>query len=285
MQILFITNPLAPIREIHFSKKKFIIGLGAITFICIGMNWFIASQVNQARTYLISLDQVNSQKHQVRLLSESDYEGKLYELQVQLQEMQKKIEKLNIINEGLQKEKKVPKNSGHLNSNQGGPLNLHHLSDLSREPYQLRLSLSMQKSKTLHMQLDQLERTFANNKAILKSAPMVFPLPFRVKPTSGSGYRIDPILGRTAWHDGNDYPAPYGTQILAAASGVVITSGWSGDYGNMVEVRHPNGKITRYAHAQDLMVRVGQRVQQSQVIARVGSSGRSTGPHLHYQEL
>ena len=108
-------------------------------------------------------------------------------------------------------------------------------------------------------------------------------MPYEVAPSSGLGYRIDPFTNQIAWHDGTDFPAPTGTPILATANGIVIKAGWGGDYGNMVEVRHPNGYITRYAHAQELSVQVGQAVKKSQVIGKSGSTGRSTGPHLHYE--
>lgn len=65
----------------------------------------------------------------------------------------------------------------------------------------------------------------------------------------------------------------------------MIKAGWSGEYGNLVDVQHRNGVVTRYAHAQELMVRVGQKVKKSQLLAKVGSTGRSTGPHLHYEIL
>ena len=72
---------------------------------------------------------------------------------------------------------------------------------------------------------------------------------------------------------------------MATADGIVIKAGWSGEYGNLVDVQHRNGVVTRYAHAQELMVRVGQKVKKSQLLAKVGSTGRSTGPHLHYEIL
>jgi murein DD-endopeptidase MepM/ murein hydrolase activator NlpD len=123
------------------------------------------------------------------------------------------------------------------------------------------------------------------NKSTLSNPSLGLPLPFKVSASSGLGYRIDPMTSQIAWHDGTDYPALYGTLILVAASGIVIKAGWSGDYGNMVEVQHSNGSITRYAHAQELLVQVGQNVKKSQPIGKVGSTGRSTDPHLHYEIL
>ncbi|MEY4506473.1 MAG: hypothetical protein RL297_1051 [Pseudomonadota bacterium] len=97
------------------------------------------------------------------------------------------------------------------------------------------------------------------------------------------GFRIDPITGERAMHTGLDFPAEIGTPILAAAGGVVIVQEFHAAYGNMVEIDHGNGLITRYAHASKTFVRKGDIVKRGQTIAAVGSTGRSTGPHLHFE--
>lgn len=102
---------------------------------------------------------------------------------------------------------------------------------------------------------------------------------------SNFGWRIDPFTGRSALHTGLDFQADTGTPILAAAGGVVVAAETHFAYGNMVEVDHGNNLITRYAHASKLMVRKGDLVKRGQQIALVGSSGRSTGPHLHFEVL
>lgn len=102
---------------------------------------------------------------------------------------------------------------------------------------------------------------------------------------SGFGYRTDPFTGRAALHTGLDFPSAVGTPIRAAAGGVVIASQVHPQYGNMVEIDHGNGLVTRYGHASRLMVRAGDLVKRGQVIALVGTTGRSTGPHLHFEVL
>lgn len=97
------------------------------------------------------------------------------------------------------------------------------------------------------------------------------------------GFRIDPITGRTALHTGLDFPAHTGTPILAAAGGVVVVQQYHPAYGNMVEIDHGNDLITRYAHASRVLVKKGDLVKRGQHIADVGSTGRSTGPHLHFE--
>ena len=101
--------------------------------------------------------------------------------------------------------------------------------------------------------------------------------------SSNFGWRIDPFTGRNTFHDGVDFFAEPGTPIVAAASGVVTVSEFHAQYGNMVEIDHGNDLVTRYAHASLLHVRVGDVVRRGHRIADVGSTGRSTGPHLHFE--
>lgn len=99
------------------------------------------------------------------------------------------------------------------------------------------------------------------------------------------GWRIDPFTGRSALHTGLDFEAPVGAAIRAAAGGVVVTQETHPQYGQMLEIDHGNGLVTRYAHASRLLVRQGDLVKRGQKIAEVGTTGRSTGPHLHFEVL
>jgi murein DD-endopeptidase MepM/ murein hydrolase activator NlpD len=102
---------------------------------------------------------------------------------------------------------------------------------------------------------------------------------------SGFGFRSDPFTGRAALHTGLDFPADMGTPINAAAGGVVLVSEMHPQYGNIVQVDHGRGLVTRYAHASRILVSAGDIVKRGQRIALVGTSGRSTGPHLHFEVL
>ncbi len=102
---------------------------------------------------------------------------------------------------------------------------------------------------------------------------------------SAFGWRIDPITGHSALHTGLDFQAQTGTPIQAAAGGVVVTQEFHAAYGNMVEIDHGNNLVTRYAHASQVFVKKGDLVKRGQKIASVGTSGRSTGPHLHFEVL
>ena len=99
------------------------------------------------------------------------------------------------------------------------------------------------------------------------------------------GWRIDPITGTSALHTGLDFPAEPGTPIYSAAGGVVVTQEYHQQYGNMIEIDHGNDLITRYAHASRVFVKKGDLIKRGQRIADIGTTGRSTGPHLHFEVL
>jgi murein DD-endopeptidase MepM/ murein hydrolase activator NlpD len=101
--------------------------------------------------------------------------------------------------------------------------------------------------------------------------------------SSSFGYRIDPFTGQKGFHEGIDFPAAAGTAIVAAASGKVVHAGWHPQYGKLLEIDHGSGLVSRYAHARDLAVGAGDLVVRGQRVASVGSTGRSTGPHLHFE--
>jgi len=107
--------------------------------------------------------------------------------------------------------------------------------------------------------------------------------PGAVRVSSAYGRRVHPITGKRSVHHGTDLSAPRGTPIRAGRAGVVVRAGKAGGYGNLVEVDHGGGVTTRYAHCDRLDVRPGDRIEAGQVLATVGSTGRSTGPHLHYE--
>jgi YD repeat-containing protein len=123
---------------------------------------------------------------------------------------------------------------------------------------------------------------FDGNGGALRGAFLRYPVPYRI--TSGfSLRRYHPVLKRNRPHQGIDYGAPYGAIVRATARGSVTRAGTWGGYGRMVEIRHAHGITTRYAHLSSLGVRNGARVEQGQVIGRVGATGLATGTHLHYE--
>jgi murein DD-endopeptidase MepM/ murein hydrolase activator NlpD len=102
---------------------------------------------------------------------------------------------------------------------------------------------------------------------------------------SGFGFRTDPFSGRAALHTGLDFPSEVGSPIMAAAGGMVRSTDFHPAYGNLLEIDHGNGLVTRYAHTSKILVKAGDLVKRGQVVALVGTTGRSTGPHLHFEVM
>lgn len=132
----------------------------------------------------------------------------------------------------------------------------------------------------------EVEALIKNQEEKLSSIPAIQPLSNRYldRVASGFGMRIDPVYGTPKLHKGLDFTAPQGTPIYATGNGIVITTGYSGEgYGNHVEINHGYGYETLYGHMIKIKVRQGQRVKRGEVIGWVGSTGKSTGPHCHYE--
>lgn len=141
-----------------------------------------------------------------------------------------------------------------------------------------RATLFDTKVKELDEALDQLDHLRKEARRL----PLANPAPGRAV-TSPFGVRTDPLLGTAALHSGMDFRIPLGSPARATASGVVTKAGWNGGYGRMVEIDHGQGYITRYAHLSRVDVAMGQSVKAGDIVGQTGSSGRSTGPHLHYE--
>ena len=147
------------------------------------------------------------------------------------------------------------------------PATAGNISAFDRQLYRIRVARG---------QVDRLSRALA-------SVPVRKPMVGELEATSGFGMRADPFLRAPAMHTGLDFRADAGEPVRATAAGIVTNAGWSGGYGKMVEVDHGNGLSTRYGHLSAIDVEIGQNVRIGQIVGRVGSTGRSTGPHLHYE--
>jgi murein DD-endopeptidase MepM/ murein hydrolase activator NlpD len=128
-----------------------------------------------------------------------------------------------------------------------------------------------------------LDMALTRRRADLARLPTSMPVTDYPYLSSSYGWRRHPVSGRYSRHDGLDFAAPRGTPILAAAGGVVVAAGRDAGYGNRVEIDHGDGLMSRYAHASEVLVKPGDLVERGQPVARVGSSGVSTGPHLHFE--
>ncbi|ADD67140.1 Peptidase M23 [Denitrovibrio acetiphilus DSM 12809] len=143
-------------------------------------------------------------------------------------------------------------------------------------------NLSMEIEKR-SVSLSELADFLEEQKLMLSSTPTIWPVKGWI--SSGFGYRISPFTGRRVFHEGLDIATKYNTPVRSAAKGIVVFSGRKAGYGKMVIVDHGYGYITKYGHNNKLLVKAGDKVSKGDFIAEVGSTGRSTGPHVHYEVL
>jgi murein DD-endopeptidase MepM/ murein hydrolase activator NlpD len=132
---------------------------------------------------------------------------------------------------------------------------------------------------------DELVLLSKNKETMLASLPAIQPVSNKdlTRMASGFGWRIDPVYHTRRFHAGMDFTAPLGTDIYATAKGTITAAGWQQGYGNCVQINHGYGYLTLYGHMSAIKVRVGQSVKRGEVIGLVGSTGKSTGPHCHYE--
>jgi len=213
---------------------------------------------------------------------------------VQLGEMQARIMRLDAQSDRLSKlagdkasvtadGTKVKKDSSPSNASKdgkGGPLVRN--SPLSEADLQQYIADLMAKIDLETDQFSGIEAKLLQQSVLKDMLPNSSPVSVAFN-SSSYGWRIDPFNGEKAFHEGLDFPAAVGTRINAAAGGIVSFAGPSADYGKLIRIDHGSGLETRYAHSSKLFVTVGQRVEKGQEIAEIGNTGRSTGPHLHYE--
>lgn len=164
---------------------------------------------------------------------------------------------------------------------EGGPLGLASEA-VALPDFITQLDELSQQLKDREEQLSVLESMFINRNLDAKVLPAGRPIT-KGWMSSRYGIRTDPFTGKPAWHKGVDFAAKEGADMVAVASGVVTWAGKRYGYGNLVEVNHGKGYVTRYGHAKDVLVKVGDTVEKGQILGTVGSTGRSTGPHVHFE--
>lgn len=221
------------------------------------------------------------------VMSKQQAQENVNALTLRLAELQSRVVRLDALGERLTEMAKLDKGEFDFQTApaQGGPGTPDELMS------QARLDDFMASFSSLERQLEDRERQLGVLESMLMTRNLedeVFPAGFPAEKgwvSSFFGTRTDPFTGRPAHHDGVDIAGKAGTKVLSVAAGVVTWSGERYGYGTMVEINHGNGYVTRYAHNKENLVEVGDTVKKGQRIALMGSSGRSTGPHIHFEVL
>ena len=281
MKILFISknNTKKPLNiNIYlfvFFIMVFVFAIGASVY---SFSIKIATQRSEEKieTLKLDLDFVSYQRSlQLYIQQIGEMNARLTDLDNQTERLQGILKKQIV---GKQKLPKLPKKEKGF-ENQGGPFINNNLTE---QDVQIALQILMNRMQKREDIFNETESILLKQSVIKDTLPDLYPVSVGYR-SSSYGWRIDPMLGVRSFHEGLDFSAAEGDEIKATASGIVIAAGKAPDYGNYVKIKHGGGIETRYAHASKLLVKKGDLVNKDQVIALVGNTGRSTGPHLHYE--
>jgi murein DD-endopeptidase MepM/ murein hydrolase activator NlpD len=289
MHIIVVSDRLAKARSMEFSLRHLVLGgLGLVTgFVALA---FLVSYLGVRHAAELKLPMLQSlvlsAQQQEAERTQDFLRQNLNAMAVKLGEMQAQLMRLDALGERLSTVAGVRPTDfrfGEIPGRGGAapiPLAMH---DLSLVDFSRQLDLLARQTETRSDLYGVLESQLLDARVRQRLTPGTLPVSFGSWNASGFGWRIDPITGQMAMHEGIDFIAETGTPILAAAAGVVVTAEFQPAYGNMLEIDHGGELLTRYAHASKLLVKVGQLVKSGEKIAEVGSTGRSTGSHLHFE--
>jgi murein DD-endopeptidase MepM/ murein hydrolase activator NlpD len=287
MNIILVSNRLAKTRSISLNTWQIAISLMLLFALMLGAAFTLQYALVRFAPEGLS-DEIRSLLSQVQndeqLKQQTYLHSSLDAMAVRVGQMQAQLQRLDALGARLTKLTGMKPEEFQFAqpAAQGGPLVLFPKNQMSEN------GLNEQMDRLGHVindrsdKLQALETLLLQNQLSRKLLPSIPPVHTGYY-SSNFGWRIDPFTGANAMHEGVDFVADAGTPIYASAGGVVDYAGMDASYGNMVEIDHGNNIVTRYAHASKVLVKVGQVVRRGQEIAEVGSTGRSTGNHLHFE--
>jgi len=287
VNIILVSNKLAKTRSISLKGWQILLAMLLLSVVmmiaALAMQYalvrFAPESVNDdIRAMLAQIQNDEQQKQKTYLHSSLDA------MAVRVGQMQAQVQRLDALGNRLAKLTGMKPEEFKFSQPppQGGPLVVFPEQEMTEDGLQKQL---VRLDKVLGDRSDKLlalETMLLQNQLSRKLLPSIPPV-HEGWYSSNFGWRLDPFTGMSAMHEGVDYVVDEGTAIFASAGGVVAYASMHPQYGNMVEVDHGNNIVTRYAHASKLLVKVGQVVRRGEKIAEVGSTGRSTGNHLHFE--
>jgi murein DD-endopeptidase MepM/ murein hydrolase activator NlpD len=288
MQLIWIPGSTTNVKKITVSKRDLIkfgcLASLACILIGIGVHFFgfrIAIQYSPELARGMGGVITVQEKDAI----ESRYRQHLQELRSELSHLSERITEIRTLKERFANlaTPSVVRNKVFEDKSKGGPYQPILMMPQSQNTLDNDLENTLKSTLYLREGIQSLEKTWRAHYEWLSQLPTGSPIANRVGLSSNFGTRIDPFTRQLAQHPGVDFSAPSGTPILASGDGKVIRAAFDSTYGNFIEIEHADNFISKYAHARKLNVKVGQEVKRGQVIAEVGSTGRSTGPHLHYE--
>jgi murein DD-endopeptidase MepM/ murein hydrolase activator NlpD len=292
MQLMWVSGPTGRVRTISITFKKVVVAalVASLSLVVTGFLLYLVGfkiAVETSPDLARTLGGVTTEAEQQRM--EAIYRERLAKMQSMLDATAQDIRQLQQLKNRFM-EIATPASLRERNSakedGRGGPLLLmpNRRSALdSTQPLSETLDNAISEFGQFNKTVSGMRTDWDKQLQWLNTLPTAVPIGGDFRMSSGFGMRVDPFTNTLARHEGLDFTAMQGTPILATADGTVTRSGWEDTYGNIVEVTHAEGFMTRYAHISKRHVTEGQRVKRGQHIADVGSTGRSTGPHLHYE--
>jgi murein DD-endopeptidase MepM/ murein hydrolase activator NlpD len=286
MNIILVSDSLAKSRSVTLSQAQVLMiafGLlvsGFVLAMCtymVTMKFAVDVRNPYLKTLLATLHEDDLKR------SQADTRDNLNALAAKVGELQARIMRLDAFGERLAKAAGIKSDEFRFNEKpgQGGPAPQAG-RELGMAEFQQMLAEISRVLDDRSDKLGVLDSMLMDDRLARKTIPTTMPVAMGYY-SSNYGYRLDPITGRNTFHTGVDLIAPHGTPVAAAAGGVVSAVAYVPEYGNIVDVDHDNGLTSRYAHLHKSLVKVGDVVLKGQNIAQVGSTGRSTGPHLHFE--
>jgi len=297
MNIILVSNNMAKAKTLSVLQVSMILAALVFLPILIAMMLIVPQQPNAQKGSKslipnhLRFSFNNPQKHlDAYALQLGELQARMMRLDAQSERLAKLAGEKSLVRDNSADTKKTktlakpelgsPVSSLAGNVNVGGPL--VQSAPLSETELQAQIAQLMERIEFSTEQLSSIEAKLLQQSVLKDTLPNSSPVAAAFN-SSSFGWRIDPFNGHKAFHEGLDFTANTGTPIFAAAGGIVSTAEQTPDYGKIVKIDHGSGLETRYAHASKLYVRAGERVEKGQKIAEVGSTGRSTGPHLHYE--
>ena len=288
MHIILVSGRLTKARSVTLTARH-LVGAGIALVLLVlalssGMLYITIRHAAEIKLPLLESLVMAAQEQRARQ-TETFLRQNLNAMAVKLGEMQAQLMRLDALGERLVALSGLKSSEFRFNEvpGRGGAIPAGNPPrNLSLEQFNEQLEQLMQRMENRTDTLGIMESQLFDAKVKRKLMPTIPPVETSWS-ASSFGWRIDPITGMQAMHEGVDFMADTGTPIFAAAGGIVVAAEYHHQYGNMVEIDHGNDFITRYAHASRTLVKVGDVVQRGRKIAEVGSTGRTTGPHLHFE--
>lgn len=273
--IMIVPHAAAKFRRLKISKN-FLIAAASFLGVLLIAGLVSPHLLLRSTQLRASLDKLTLENTELKKANEK-FDASLAELRGRLAEFESKATKLALM-------VGVDDLNGQQMAAGGSSFDLRALTPkASQAVLEGEINTLKERTGALQDSFRILDMAFQKQALLLSSTPSIYPI--RGLMGNGFGWRRDPFTGMRDFHQGLDVVAPLGTKVVSPADGIVTRVGPSGGFGNSVFVSHGYGIMTRYGHLQSFNVRVGQRVKRGDVIGTVGTTGRSTGPHLHYEVL